>query len=64
MLQTTDVLEISPTWQTLEFLWYLFSTLWHTSILTICLEHFLLSAQQVQETQYHKCNGPAPCPME
>lgn len=64
MLQTTDVLEISPTWQTLEFLWYLFSTLCHTSILTICLEYFLLSAHQAQETQYHKCNGPALCLME
>ena len=43
--------EMSPTWKTLEFLWYLFSTLWHTRILTTSLEYFLLSHHQVQATQ-------------
>lgn len=43
--------EISPPWKTLEFLWYLFSILWHTHILTLSLEYFLPSHHQVQASQ-------------
>ena len=50
MLQTTETRNFTNM-EDLEFLWYLFSILWHTRILTLSLEYFLPSDHQVQASQ-------------